>query len=70
MAYFALNTALLSITVVAYFVVQFRSIKIEHITSGILFFALVLMMAFRPDTVGDTIPYMDVFAYMGSYEFK
>ena len=69
MAYFALNTALLSITVVAYFVVQFRSIKVDRITSGILFLAFLCMIAFRPDTVGDTLPYMDLFASMDSYTF-
>ncbi len=69
MAYFALNTALLSITVVAYFVVQFRSIKVDRITSGILSLAFLCMMAFRPDTVGDTLPYMDLFASMDSYKF-
>ncbi len=69
MAFFALNTAFLGITVAAYFVVHFRSITIDRITSSILFLAFVLMMAFRPDTVGDTLPYMDVFASMDSYKF-
>ena len=69
MAFFALNTALLTVTVVAYFIVHFRSIKADRIVSGILFLAFVCMMALRPDTVGDTLPYMDVFASMDSYRF-
>ena len=59
MAFFALNTALLTVTVVAYFIVHFRSIKADRIVSGILFLAFVCMMALRPDTVGDTLPYME-----------
>ncbi len=69
MAFFALNTAFLAITAAAYFIVHFRSIKVDRITSGILFLAFVCMMAFRPDTVGDTLPYMDLFASMDSYTF-
>lgn len=69
MVYFALNASLLSLTVLAYFVVQFRSIKVDRIAGGILFLAFVCMMAFRPDTVGDTLPYMDLFASMDSYKF-
>lgn len=70
MAYFVLNTALLSVAVVAYLVANFRSIKVDRIASALLFFAFVCMMAFRPDTVGDTLPYMDLFASMDSYKFS
>lgn len=69
MAYFVLNTALLSVAVVAYLIANFRSIKVDRVASALLFLAFVCMMAFRPDTVGDTIPYMDVFASMDSYKF-
>lgn len=69
MAFYMLNVAFLLVTLIAYFVTRLGSVKLDHIISGILFFAFLCMIAFRPSTVRDTIPYINLFNSMGSYQF-
>lgn len=69
MAFYMLNVAFFLVTLVAYFATRLGSVKIDHIVSGILFFAFLCMIAFRPSTVRDTIPYIDLFKSMDSYQF-
>ncbi|MBI9094579.1 MAG: EpsG family protein [Sphaerochaeta sp.] len=69
MAFYMLNVAFLLVTLIAYFATRLGSVRLDHFVSGILFFAFLCMIAFRPSTVRDTIPYIDLFNYMDSYQF-
>lgn len=69
MAFYMVNVVFFLMTLVAYFTTRLGSIKLDHIISGILFFAFLCMIAFRPSTVRDTIPYINLFNSMESYQF-
>ncbi|HHX11285.1 MAG TPA: hypothetical protein GX731_00555, partial [Clostridiales bacterium] len=72
MDYYLLNITFFLIALTTFCVTlfpRFNSIKIDRIASGLLFLAFLLMIAFRPTTVRDTIPYMNLFNSMDSYQF-
>ncbi len=70
MDFYTLNVAFLVTTLVAYFVTQGRSIKLDRIVSGVLFLAFLCLIAFRPTSVRDTVPYIEAFNMMDSYQFS
>ena len=72
MDYYLLNIAYLCISLLAFTMTQhtrLNTLKIDRILSGIFFLAFLLMIAFRPTTVRDTVPYMNLFNSMDSYQF-
>ena len=72
MDYYILNVALLSLALIVYSVSQHKrlsSFKVDRVVSGILFLAFLFIVALRPSTVRDTVPYMNLFNSMDSYQF-
>lgn len=70
MNYYILNIIFFLITLLSCFVIQFRPIKFDRIVSGLLLFLFLFLMAFRPISVPDTIPYIEAFNLMDSYQFS
>ncbi|HHX12680.1 MAG TPA: EpsG family protein [Clostridiales bacterium] len=72
MNYYLLNIGFLLVSLMTYSITQntrFNSLRIDRISSSILFLAFLFMIAFRPTAVADTIPYIKLFNSMDSYQF-
>lgn len=72
MDYYLLNVAYLCISLVAYAMTQhtrLNSIKVDRVASGFFLLVFLIMVALRPLTVRDTVPYMNLFNSMDSYQF-
>lgn len=72
MTYYVQNIIFLLASLIVYSGTQhsrLNSIKIDRVVSGVFFLAFLLIVALRPSTVRDTIPYMELFNSMDSYQF-
>ena len=72
MDYYLQNVVFLFMGLVVYSISQHTrlgSIKIDRVASGVFFLAFLLIVALRPLTVRDSIPYMNLYNSMDSYQF-
>ena len=70
MDFYTLNVVFFIATLLSYFIIQYKTIKVDRIVSSILFVIFLCLIAFRPISSPDTIPYIKAFNSMSSYEFS